>query len=120
MSLTPDEIKRELTRFVFDPRYKGKGNRVPLNTFCRYVGISRRHVEDIILGERNIGAKSLTQMGPEIEKIIDGRLKFIRRGLVWEICEKRKDDYAGAGKPEPGSAHKVIYLSKPQLLERIR
>jgi hypothetical protein len=120
MSLTPDEIKRELTRFMFDPRYKGKGNRVPLMTLCRYVGISRRHVEDIILGERNVGAKVIAQMGPAIERIMDGRLKFIRRGLVWEICETRKADYAGAGKTEPGSAHKVVYLSKSLLFERVR
>jgi hypothetical protein len=117
--MTPDEIKRELTRFLFDPRYKGKNNRVPLKTFCRYVGISRRHVWDIVLGDRKMGAKSLTRMGPVIEKIMDGRLQFVRRGLIWEICETRKDDYAGAAKPETRGA-KIIPLPKPQLLERVR
>jgi hypothetical protein len=118
MSLTPDQIKRELTRFSFDPFYRGE-NRVPIGTLARLAGLSRQHIRDIVFGERNMGNKVLTALSPLIEKIMDGRLRFARVNRTWEICETPKPDYAGAGQ-EAQRAAKIIPLPKPQLLERIR
>jgi hypothetical protein len=51
---------------------------------------------------------------PVLEKILAGRVKFIRKGTHWEICETPPIDYAGAGQ-EVNGARKIIPLPKPQL-----
>ena len=117
--MTPEEVKRELRRFAYDPRYKVKGDRVPIAALARYAGLHRDTLLGIIYGFKKPGHKVMDLLPPVLEKILAGRLKFVRNGLHWDICETPPIDYAGAGQ-EASGAHKIIPLSKPALLDRVR
>ncbi len=117
--MTAEQIKRELTRFMFDRYYTGE-RRVPITTLAHYTGISRGHMQDIVNGDKGIGNKTMTALGPVIEKIMDGRIRFTRSGKTWAVSETPSKDYSGAGKQEAGGAKKNIPLPKPALLDTIR
>src|SRR5215470_3146810 len=107
MSLTAEQIKRELTRFVYDPYYKQPRRRVPLKTLCRYCGIAVQSAHEIIAGAKGVGPKCVSHFGPVIEKIMAGQIYFVRVGRKWEICERPASDYAGAGKTGSDGAKKI-------------
>ena len=119
MSMTAEQITRELRRFRYDPFYKAEHRRVPLVTLSRYCGIAAQTVAEIISGAKRPGPKCLSRLGPVIEKILSGELYFIRVGKTWEVCQRPASDYAGASKTGTDGATKIIPLPKPELLNRI-
>jgi hypothetical protein len=104
--MTREQVKRELQRFAYDPKYKGRHNKVPLQTLARYAGLSRKTLIDIVHGARQAGDKTVIKLSPVIERIIAGELKFVRTKYEWEIREI-------------GNANPHVSVSQPQLPHRV-
>jgi hypothetical protein len=80
--LSPDEIKRELRRFCYDPAYGGE-KRVPIKTLGDFCGLGRDAVWDALMrGE--MSQRTRTLLSWAIIAITEGRLRFRRYGQKWK------------------------------------
>jgi hypothetical protein len=82
--LTPDEIKRWFRRFTYDQEFRDEnGSRtVPMRTLCRFAGISRQDVYQIMRGEIGLTVNSDNRITYAIECVQKG-LRFRRIRQVY-------------------------------------
>lgn len=78
--MTREEVIRMLRRFRYDPAFKKGDGRVPLSAFCRYIGLSRQYIYDIINKQQRCGDGGLKILSAAIEDIVAGRIRFQRLG----------------------------------------
>jgi len=80
------EIVRTLMRYRYDRAFRGE-RRVPIQTLADYIGLSHETVYQSMRGK--ISDVTRAKLSWAIVAIADGRLRFRRRGQVWEIERSR-------------------------------
>jgi hypothetical protein len=76
------EIKRTLLRYRFDRQFRG-AKRIPIKTLADYVGLSHETLFQAMRGK--ISDRTRAKLSWAIVSISEERLRFRRRGQVWEI-----------------------------------
>ena len=84
--LSDAEIVRALMRYRYDRAFRGE-RRVPIQTLVDYIGLSHETVYQAMRGK--ISNVTRAKLSWAIVAIADGRLRFRRRGQVWEIERSR-------------------------------
>ena len=84
--LSDAEIVRALMRYRYDRAFRGE-RRVPIQTLADYIGLSHETVYQAMRGK--ISNVTRAKLSWAIVAIADGRLRFRRRGQVWEIERSR-------------------------------
>jgi hypothetical protein len=80
--LSATEIKRTLLRYRFDRQFRGP-KRIPIKSLAQYLGVSHQTIFEAMRGK--ISDRTRGKLSPAIVAIAEGRLRFRRRGQVWEI-----------------------------------
>jgi hypothetical protein len=76
------EIKRTLLRYRFDPQFRGS-RRVPIKTLAGYAGVSYETLFQAMRGK--ISDRTRAKLSWAMIAIAEERLRFCRRGQVWEV-----------------------------------
>jgi hypothetical protein len=87
--LTDDVIVRALRRFRYDSEFRGP-KRVPIRVLAELVGLSHTTIYDAMrpdlpMRPRRISETTRIKLSFAIKAINEGRLRFHRRGHVWDI-----------------------------------
>ena len=86
--LSDEEIVRALRRFRYDSEFRGP-KRVPIRTLAEIVGLSHTTIyqamrPDLPTRPRKISETTRVKLSFVIKAISEGRLRFQRRGQVWD------------------------------------
>jgi hypothetical protein len=76
------DIARTLLRFRYDREFRGP-RRIPIKTLAEYVGLSHETLFQAMRGK--ISDVTRAKLSWAIVAIAKGRLRFHRRGQVWQI-----------------------------------
>jgi hypothetical protein len=80
--LSETEIARALRRYRFDRQFRGP-SRIPIKTLADFVGLSHETLFQAMRGK--ISDVTRAKLSWAIVAIAEGRLRFHRRGQVWQI-----------------------------------
>jgi hypothetical protein len=78
-----EDIRREILRFRFDPAYRGHDNRVPIDAFAKFVGVSRQTLYALMARHQAFDLAPRTR-----SRIVMG-ICMVLDGMRWRRREKR-------------------------------
>jgi len=76
------EIRRTLTRFRFDPEFRGLNGRVPITAFAELVAVSPQALYKIMAGA-HMRYDTRARIAAGIKRVLEHGLRWHRRDDIW-------------------------------------
>jgi hypothetical protein len=80
-----EDIRRELLKFRFDPAYRGRDQRVPIDAFARFVGVTRQTLYSLMARVQlfDLTAATRLKIGTGIAMVTMKGMRWRRRNGAW-------------------------------------